>query len=297
MNKLIAIILLFYPIIANAYVSPGSPEGFVNDFAGVIPPEKEQELEFLLSDYEKKTGNEIAVVMINSFENETPETYAVRLFEEWEIGKKGKDNGALFVSAIQDRKMRIEVGYGLEGMLTDVEANNITDNIIPPYFKSEEYSEGAISAVVAMISAIDADYVISSSIAAQIPPPQNGGGFHIGDYFWFVIFIFMWMGSILARSRSWWLGGVIGAVAGIIIWIAYSIWFWLPILVVFGLFFDWLVSTKYKETFTKGARSGVWPWLFLIGGRPGRRWDRGSKGGFGGFGGGMSGGGGASGNW
>ncbi|MDZ4221762.1 MAG: TPM domain-containing protein, partial [Patescibacteria group bacterium] len=112
-------LLFALPLAAQAYVSPCSPDGFVNDFAGVISAQEEQQLEALLSEYASKTGNEIAVATVNSFGDETPETYAVRLYEEWGLGAEGRDNGALFAIAVADRLMRIEVGYGLEGDLTD----------------------------------------------------------------------------------------------------------------------------------------------------------------------------------
>jgi len=295
MKKLI-LILLFLPCVALAYTSPGQPRGFVNDYAGVLDFNQKQELELLLSDYEIKTSNEISIVFINELVDETIETYAVKLFEDWGIGKKDKDNGVLFLASIKDRQMRIEVGYGLEGDLTDIESGRIVNNIVPQYFKEEDYSGGAMAATQGIISAIGADYEIPSSIEV-VPLSQKNYGFHITEYFWFIIFIFIWMGSVFARSRSWWLGGVIGAIAGVIILISQGSWIWLPILIFGGLFFDYIVSTKYKQAFTKGAHSSVWPWLFLMGGRPGGRWDKGPRGGFGGFGGGSSGGGGASGRW
>jgi len=296
MKKIIILILLLMPFVANAYTSPGQPRGFVNDFAGVISEQAEYELEAFLKDYESQTSNEISVVIIKELRDETIETYAVQLFSEWGIGKKGQDNGALFLVAVDDNKMRIETGYGLEGDLTDIESKRIVSTVVPPYFRSDDWDEGVRAAVVGMISAIGGEYTPSANVARD-PQVRDASNFHIGDYFWFFIFIFVWMGSVLARSRSWWAGGVVGLVAGVVVGVASGTWWWLPVLVVGGLIFDYLVSTKYKETFTKGAKSGAWPWLLLMGGRPGRRWDRGGRGGFGGFGGGMSGGGGASGSW
>lgn len=294
MKHLIATILLFFPIAVSAYVSPGNPEGFVSDFAGVLSISAEKELEAFLSDYEQQTANEISVVIINSVGNETVETYAVQLFEQWGIGKQGQDNGALFLVSVVDREMRIETGYGLEGDLTDIESKRIVSDVVPPYFRNNDWDEGVRSAVVGMITAIGHDYTPSSSVARD--PAVRDKGFNIGDYFWFLIFIFIWSGSIFARSRSWWAGGVVGAVAGVIVGVSSGIWYWLPAFVIFGLVFDYLVSTKYRKTFMRGDHTSImWPLLFLMGGRPGRRWDK--PGGFGGFGGGLSGGGGASGDW
>jgi uncharacterized protein len=290
MKRIIILLgLLLLPAAVFAYNSPGRADGFVNDFAEILSAEQERDLENLLYQYEQQTGSEIAVVTIPKLFDETIETYATRLYEDWGIGKKGQDNGALFLVSLDDREMRIEVGYGLEEDLTDVEANHLTDIVVPPYFRNEDYDGGVRAAVVGMLSAIDAHV---EPIAGTRSRGDSGG---MGDYFWLLIFIPIWLGSIFARSRSWWAGGVVGAVAGAIVWLVSAAWWWLPILIVFGLVFDYLVSTKYKKVFMRGDHhSMMWPLLFLMGGRPGRRWD---KGGFGGFGGGFSGGGGASGDW
>ena len=294
MRKLIAIILLLFPLAGFAYTSPGNPSGFVNDFAGILSNSAKQEIESVLYDYEQQTSNQISVVIINQLTDETIETYANKLFEDWGIGKKDLDNGALFLIAIEDRQMRIETGYGLEGDLTDIESKNIVADIVRPYFQAEDYDNGVKAAVLGMIQAIGTDYAPSAGITQPSAAPDKG--FHIQDYFWFLIFIFIWFGSVLARSRSWWAGGVVGAVAGVVIWVSSGIWYWMPAFIIFGLLFDYLVSTKYRKTFIKGDHANImWPLLFLMGGRPGRRWDK--PGGFGGFGGGMSGGGGASADW
>ncbi|OJI06176.1 hypothetical protein BK004_04905 [bacterium CG10_46_32] len=292
---LLTLALLVLPIAAQAYVSPGSPAGFVNDFAGVLSQQQEQVLESTLSQYQAQTGNEIAVVLVNSVGDETIETYAVRLFEEWGIGKKGEDNGALFVAAMSDRVMKIETGYGLEGELTDIEASRIVDTVVPDYFRAEDYDGGIAAAVSGIIQAIGQDFD-GGGIVVTPPPKQSAG---IGEYFWLIIFVFIWVASVLARSRSWWAGGVVGAVGGVIIGFAAGAWWWLPILVVAGMLLDYLVSTKYRSMFIHkdgtAKHHSMLPWIFLMGGRPGR-WDKGG-GGFGGFGGGMSGGGGAAGRW
>ncbi len=117
--------------IAHAYTSPGTPDGYVNDYAGILSPQTETQLEAKLAAFEQKTQQEIAVVTISTTQDETVETYATKLFEEWGIGKKDKDNGALLLVAVQDKKLRIEVGYGLEGRLTDARSAQIISNAKP----------------------------------------------------------------------------------------------------------------------------------------------------------------------
>lgn len=300
MNKILILLLLLFPSTALAYTSPGNPTGRVNDFANVLSADAKSSLEELLNGYEQKNGHQIAVAIIPELKDETIETYAEKLYQEWGIGQKGKDNGALFLVSIKDREMRVEVGYGLEGDLTDIEAKNIVANVVPPYFRSSDYNEGVRAGVVAMMQAIGGEITASEAAGparnaspARQPNGSQGGGRSdagVGNYFWFGIFIFIWLTSILARSRSWWLGGAVGGVIGVIIWIIVSAWFWTPILVVFGLLFDYIVSRKYKTAVATGNFHGLW---WMGGGRG--PWDKG--GGWGGFGGGSSGGGGASGRW
>lgn len=115
------------------------PIGYVNDFADVLTLGEEKILEAIIKDYEAKSTVEIVVVTIKSLEGESVEQYAVKLFEAWGIGKKGKDNGFLILNSINDKKWRIEVGYGLEGFITDGYAGSIGDNRMTPNLKNEKY--------------------------------------------------------------------------------------------------------------------------------------------------------------
>jgi len=137
--KFISISLFFVALsgVALAYTNPGSPTGFVNDFAGVFSGEQKATLEQKLVTFEKETSNEITVVTIKALDGDTIENFAVKLFEDWEIGKKDKDNGVLVLLAMDDRQMRIEVGYGLEGALTDAQSFWIINKIMKPAFQQE----------------------------------------------------------------------------------------------------------------------------------------------------------------
>ena len=115
---------------ARAYSSPGSPTGYVNDFAEILSTETRASLEELLSSTDASTSAQVAVVTIKSLDGDTIENYAEKLFQEWGIGQKGKDNGVLLLVAVDDRKVRIEVGYGLEGALTDAESSWIRNNFV-----------------------------------------------------------------------------------------------------------------------------------------------------------------------
>ena len=282
---IVAVLLLAsIPIFLSAYTSPGRPTGFVNDFANIISPAQRSELENILFNLEKQTGNEISVVTIPSLEDETIESYAVKLFEDWKIGKEGKDNGILLLVALNDRKMRIEVGYGLEPYITDAQASSIIRNILTPNFKKGEYYNGIKEAINIIIKILEGD--------ANAVPKENGGSIDIGNLAFFVIFILMWLASILGRSKSWWLGGALGGVAGIVIGFIYGFIFtgiiFVIVLAILGFIFDYIVSKIYHTSVDRGGHP---PWWIGGGGMGGR------GGGFGGFGGGSSGGGGGSGSW
>ncbi|MCX6702561.1 MAG: TPM domain-containing protein [Candidatus Wolfebacteria bacterium] len=292
MKKQIALILfIFFFLVeaAFAYTSPGSPKGFVNDFAGIFNDSQKSGLETKLSDFQKSTGNEIAVAIVKNLGGDTVENYAVELFKEWGIGQKGKDNGVLLLVATEDRKIRIEVGYGLEGSLTDAQSSWIIKNDITPAFKNSDYYAGINSAIDQIITAVNGGAVPSDS--QNYAKGLFGNLFNDWHWFLFILFLPMWLASILARSKSWWLGGVLGGIVGIVIGFIYGFIFTglisFVLLVPLGLLFDAVVSKAYAKNKSLGKNS---PWWIGGGGR-------GGGGGFGGFGGGGSGGGGSSGSW
>jgi len=286
--SLILSILVFAPSKALAYSSPGSPTGFVNDFAGVLTAETKQQLETRLSSLDASTSAQLSVVTIKSLDGDTVENYAEKLFADWGIGQKGKDNGVLFLVAVEDRVTRIEVGYGLEGALTDAESSWIIRDKITPRFKEGNYNQGIVDGVEGIIQAAaeDLNPVFSKEFNIKM---EESAGLALGILTWAVPVI-LWLISILSRSKSWWAGGVIGGIVGILTMGLGGLFLWGLV----GLFIDYAVSTEYK----KSKVSGSYPWW--IGGKSGFGGGGGFKsggGGFGGFGGGRSGGGGSSGRW
>lgn len=144
---------------ANLAVSADFPRpaGWVADYAGVIEPQAYQKMTGVIQELEKKTGAEIAVVTVKKLENETIDSFSVQLFKKWGIGKKGKDNGVLLIAAIEDRKVKIEVGYGLEGILPDGLCGEILDTYIIPAFKKGAFGEGLMMGTLALASVIAKD--------------------------------------------------------------------------------------------------------------------------------------------
>ena len=109
---------------------------YVNDFAGVLTKDQVLELSQQLFSLEKANGNQVAVVIVKNLDGDYIEHYATKLYEKWGMGTKEKDEGVLFLVAIEERTMRIEVGYGLEPVLTDGISKNILDNTVRPEFKN-----------------------------------------------------------------------------------------------------------------------------------------------------------------
>lgn len=284
---LFASVAIFVPS-ALAYSSPGTPDGYVNDFAKVLSSETKQSLENELVNFEQQTSSEITVTIVPSMGGDYVEHYAVKLFEEWGVGKKDKDNGVLLLLSIEERKMRIEVGYGLEGALPDSVAQSILNNEMTPRLKAGDY-DGAVSAGVRAIEeATRGEYTASQN--------SHEASFQDSATTFLVIglFISQFLSAILARSRSWWAGGIVGflGATGIGWFFALSALFAVPLVVLLtllGLLFDYVVSTGYQNAKAQGVTP---PWWIGGSGRSGS-----SGGGFGGFGGGSSGGGGASGRW
>jgi uncharacterized protein len=139
-TPVLLLVLLTCPLFAGQHWP--KPTGYVNDLANVIPADQARSLESLLTEVEQKTGAQIAVVTVPKVDGADIDGAAVDLFKAWGIGKKGKDDGILILAAIQDHKARIEVGYGLEGVITDGQAGSILRNYVFPYFKKGDYGQG-----------------------------------------------------------------------------------------------------------------------------------------------------------
>ncbi len=132
---------------------------WVHDEANVLSAGTIAELESVLKTHRDSTSNQIAVLVVPSLEGEDIDGYANRVFHEWKLGQEKKDNGVLFLVSIGDRQMRIEVGYGLEGVLTDAMSSRINRNEVAPYFRKGDYDGGVRAATLAIIQVIKGEYV------------------------------------------------------------------------------------------------------------------------------------------
>lgn len=140
---------------------------FIHDDANVLSPQDKQMLEYLVKAEEDSTSNQIAVLIINSLEGDDIDSYGVRVANAWKLGDEKKDNGVLWLISIQDRQMRMEVGRGLEGVLTDAQASRIDRNRVAPFFRQGDYSTGIKEGVVSIIQTIRGEYVNDQPIKKQ----------------------------------------------------------------------------------------------------------------------------------
>src|SRR5579862_8066972 len=129
--------------------------GRVVDNAEILKPATREQLSAAMKAHEDKSTDQLAVLTVPTIDGEAVEQYATRVFEAWKLGQKGKDNGVLVLVVPEDRKMRIEVGYGLEGSLTDVAANRIIRNLMTPRFKENNYDQGVVDGVNAVIAQLE----------------------------------------------------------------------------------------------------------------------------------------------
>ena len=294
-TRIIISVFLFAVVLAGLSSSvsaldvPPAPTDIpIVDTTGTLTPDQKNKLAESIAASRVKSSNEIAILMIPTIGNDSLEDYSIRVARDWGIGTKEKNNGVLLLIAKDDRKIRIEVGYGLEGALTDARSSQIIRNVISPEFRNEKYFEGISAGLNSIQLAIDNEYDAALG-------KQNSSG-SIYDYFvFFYIIVFVggiWLSSILARSKSWWAGGAIGGVTGVVIGIISGLILTgliaTGVLVALGLFLDRAVSLNYAQRKAQNRSPSWW----AGGGSSG-----GGGGGFGGFGGGGFGGGGSSGGW
>jgi uncharacterized protein len=167
----------------------------VNDFTNTLGFQEWQEIDRLLKSYEDTTSTQIVVLMINSLDGESIEEYANKTFALNKIGQAKKDNGVLLVIAKQDHKVRIEVGYGLEGALTDAISSQIIDQEIKPHFKAENYFGGIVTGIDAIIRTTKGEYQADSR-------GKKAPAVSMGLVFLIIMFGFVLLPMLASRRRS-----------------------------------------------------------------------------------------------
>ncbi len=174
---LIAVVLLAAAcasvVSASTPQPPDTPRDYVVDLAGVIRSDAKNELNSYLQTLEQKTAAQVLVLTVQTLDNQSIEEFAFNTKEKWRLGQKGKDNGVLIVVAVSDRKYRIEVGYGLEGVLPDSMVGSIGREYFVPYFKTGDYSTGIYAGTVAVINTIAAREGVSITNGSESAQPRG----------------------------------------------------------------------------------------------------------------------------
>jgi uncharacterized protein len=263
---------------AHAQDYPPRPDGPVYDGANILSAGTKAQLDQQLRAYNKETGRAIIVATVPSLGGETIETYATTLFtDKWGIGGAQRDMGLLLLIAPAERKMRIEVGYGLHGYFGGIMAGRVINDMIAPRFKEGNFDAGVTDGVNAILahlakSPADAAAIEEAAQAAQAQKSRSDGGFPFGVLIWIAFVFFLFILPLMRRGRRYrsrgngpWGSRDLGDTARDVIL--------------------WEVGSAIVRGLADGGRDG---------GGGGGDW---GGGGFGGFGGGSSGGGGASGGW
>jgi uncharacterized protein len=157
--------LLLLPCVAAALDVP-QLKGRVNDLANLLSPEAATRLEQKLAGFERETSNQVAVLTVPSLQGDDIDQFAIRVAEQWKLGQKGKDNGVLLIIAQAERKVRIEVGMGLQGVLPDITASRIIREVMRPYLKSGSFDQGINAGTDAIVAATKGEFKASPQDAA-----------------------------------------------------------------------------------------------------------------------------------
>jgi len=310
-------------LLALAPLAPGADvpylSGRVVDDAELLSRETFDRVGALLRDHESRTGNQIAVLTTPSIEGESIEEFAVKVFNTWKLGQKGKDNGVLVVIVPRERKMRIEVGYGLEGMLTDAAASRVIRNVMAPLFKAADFNAGVEQGVTAVVAQLEGKEALATGAPAPDHPSQpdvSSSAFPepdlplterilFGAFIFGIIGLFTVLG-VLTPGMGWFLYFflipfwamfpiiVVGTDGALKLLVTYLVGF--PVAKILIARRPWYKNAQH-DLKTKGkARIGG----FTLGGSSGSSgssWSSSSSSGSFSGGGGSSGGGGASGSW
>lgn len=274
LGLLLALLVAWAASAAEAQVAVPALSGHVTDQTGTLTKEQQSTLEQSLSAFEARKGSQLAVLIVATTAPEAIEQFALRVAEQWKLGRKKVDDGAILVVAKNDRALRIEVGYGLEGALSDIASKRIISETITPLFKQGDYFGGIAAGVDQIIRVVDGE---------PLPEPANRATAVFQDIRQFAPFLF-----IVALAVGGVLRSVFGKVTGsVLTGVGVSLLAWLVIGTLFLAVLAGLAAVVV--TAMGGTRL-----LYAMGGLGG-----GSRGGGGGFrgGGGGFGGGGASGRW
>jgi uncharacterized protein len=195
-SLVVALVALCASAVAAQQIPP--PQGYVTDQAGVIDPPTKAKIEALAQELQQKTGAEIAVLTVRTTEPLDDFTYAMRVADAWKVGKKGEDTGLLVLVAVDDRKVRVVTGYGVEGVLPDGLVGNIQDTEMVPEFRAGRMGEGIWRGVAQMAQRIAADRGITLT---GVPAPRPSAPAPQQIPLWVIVLVFLFLMMVMARAN------------------------------------------------------------------------------------------------
>jgi uncharacterized protein len=198
---IIALFLLLGITGAAFGITPFKIDSYVTDKAGLLSETERNELAVKLDEYAKTTSNQILVVTIPSLENDDLNGFTEKLFELNKPGQKGKDNGSILLVALKEHKVRLEVGYGLEGVLPDGKAGAIIKDQITPFFKDNDYYGGLSSGINAVITTISPDYVLGDNAPVPVSHSKDHA-FPFAFLVAIVIFFISFIGNLTRGAQN-----------------------------------------------------------------------------------------------
>ncbi|MGD2270767.1 MAG: TPM domain-containing protein [Desulfobacterales bacterium] len=288
----VAAVLVLFPAAVLLALEVPQLKGRVNDYAGMLSAHTERRLDETLRRLEQTDSTQIVVFTIPSLQGENLEAFSIRVAEQWEIGQKGLDNGAILLIAKKERKIRIEVGYGLEGRLTDLVSGQVIRNVIVPQFRAGNIDQGVMDGVQAMIAVVHGEFTAATKTKTR---EGRKTGSHPGI---FSLVFFVALINMLGRLRrplGAATGGLLFPIIGAMFFNLGLIWILalIPLGVFGGTLLSFLGSPLSFGHMASARRHGGAGWF---GGSGSGGFSSGGFGGFSGGGGGF-GGGGASGGW
>jgi uncharacterized protein len=297
---LFSVTLIHSPKTNALEIPPAPTSGYIVDSAEILSDQEESQLNSQIQALKDQSTNEIGILTVKDGEGVDPAEFSVQLGRIWGVGTKDNKNGAvIFISLENPKRIQIGVSTGLEGVLTDALSGQIARNKIAPKFKESKYYDGLSAGVTAIAQATKGEYT------AEAEQKMTGLQMFEGALFFLVLafaalqFIF----ALLASTKSWWLGGIIGLVGATLVGLiagSLIVSIVLAIIIVpLGLVFDFILSKNYKKHAEKKKhdKNYIFPWYFGGGGGFGSGSSGGGFSGGGFSGGGSFGGGGGGSSW
>ncbi len=171
--SLLCLSLIGFPLLSHALTVNDIPNprqeynGWVTDMANILSDRTESQLNRMISELEANTGTEIAVTVSTTAPSPNPKAFTTELFNHWGTGKKGVDNGVLFLTSVGDRRVEIETGYGIEGVLPDAQVGNIISSQITPRFRQGDWDGGVLAGTEALVNILSQNTLTSNSVENQ----------------------------------------------------------------------------------------------------------------------------------